>query len=171
MQAALEALHYGNYARFRRDLLPRAPFPVPPCLLREVEFGERRCVDYKKDPLFPIRFLWTLEGNEQRVFGLPAGRSRYHPERLLEVWERATTDSAYRQELEAGGMPFDLTERALRVQHGWIYMGDRFVDDFLEIEVVVRVELLFPTETDGERQPAFQEIKRRRAEDAARPIA
>jgi hypothetical protein len=171
MQAALEALHYGEYARFRRDILPRAPFVVPPCLIREFEFGERRCVNHKVDPLFPIRFLWTLEGNEQRLYHLPAqGRSRYHPERLLEVWTRASTDDAYRQGLEADGLAFDLTERAVRTSAGWVYIGEQFVEDFLEIETAVRVELLFPTETEGELQPAFQEIKRRRADEAARPI-
>ena len=52
-QAATAALEAGDYAELQRKLLPRAPIPVPGCLLRELEFAGRRCRDHAKDRLFP----------------------------------------------------------------------------------------------------------------------
>lgn len=93
LQAAIEALQGGEYERFRVKLLPHAPIRVPGCLLRELEFAERCCRNKANDQLFPIRFLWLMEAHEQRMFGLnPLDRSRYHPEKLLERWKRASAD-------------------------------------------------------------------------------
>jgi len=69
LQAATEALQAGKYEMFRVDILPLAPIRIPGCLIWELEFAERRCRDKTKDPLFPIRFLWLMEANEQRLFG------------------------------------------------------------------------------------------------------
>jgi hypothetical protein len=162
LQAAIESLEEGDYKHVRKRLLPSLQSPVPGCLIRELEFGERRCCDIKKDRLFPIRFLWWLEGVEQRNFGLTAlGRSGYHPEKLLDVWERACGDSAYRHEREAEGFKFDFAEKAMELTVGWVYIGDRFVEDFLELETALGVELLFPGPQPGEALPAFQAAKKR----------
>lgn len=161
LQAATQALSAGDYERFRTKLLPRAPFRVPDCLFREFEFAQRRCRDKAKDQLFPIRFIWLMEAKEQGMFGLsPLARSRYHPEKLLEVWKQASADPVYRQELEAAGFRFDFEEKAMELSAGWIYIGDRFVEDFLEVESIVGVELLFPDPPAGEGRPAFREFKR-----------
>lgn len=161
LQTAIEALTDGAYERFRQNLLPTSPIPLPDCMMRELEFAERRCRNIKKDRLFPIRFLWLLEANEQRLWGLPPlGRSLYHPEKLLELWDRVSTDPGYRQELEAEGFRFDLKEKAFELTPGWVYIGNRFVADLLEIESAIGVELMFPGSSTEELRPAFQESRR-----------
>ena len=157
---ALDALADREYQRFRERLLPMCPIPVPPCLMREFEFAERYCADENEDRLFPIRFLWLLEANEQRGFGYPAlGRSRYHPEKLLEVWNRASTDEAYRRELESSGFRFDFGEKAINTTAGWIYIGDQFVADLFEVEAALGVVLQFPDPLSGEPRPAFPDLR------------
>lgn len=164
LQAATESLCEGDYEHIRMNLLPIAPIPIPGCLARELEFAERRCRDTETDRLFPIRFLWLLEANEQRHFGLPAlGRSRYHPEKLLDLWERACGDEPYRLAREAEGFRFALEEKAVELSAGWVYIGERFIEDFLEVEAALRVELLFPDPQTGETRPAFQALKQRRS--------
>lgn len=162
LQEATELLNNRQYEEFRRDLLPNAPIVLPSCLLREVEFGERCCVEPSSDPLFPIRFLWLFEGNEQRLFGLPAlGRSRFHPEVLLfEVWNRVCSDPLFRQKLESNGFLFNLSEKAVAMSTGWILIGGRFIEDLLEIETALGCELLFPDRETGKLRPAFQAFKR-----------
>lgn len=135
LQAATQALYNGSYERLRRDILPRAPIPIPAGLVREVEFAERRCADNPGGLFFPIRFLWLMEAHEQQLFGYPAqARSRYHPEQLLDHWERACADAEYRQAREAETFRFDFDEKAVLMAFGWIYIGDHLVEDFLEIE-------------------------------------
>ena len=161
LQAVTEALEYGDYEHFRVNLLPNAPISVPACLFREVQFAERRCRDNSQDRLFPIRFLWLMEAHEQRMFGLsPLERSCYHPEKLLELWKRASADMQYRQECEADGFRFDFTEKAVKSSVGWIYIGERFVEDFLEVETTLGVELLFPNPPASEGRTAFQGFKK-----------
>jgi hypothetical protein len=161
LQSTMQALHDGHYERVRRDLLPLAPIPIPECLIREAEFGERRCRDTSRDRLFPIRFLWLLEGNEQRLWSYPPlGRSRYHPEMLLDLWERSTADSEYRLTREAEGFRFDETEKAVDLTAGWIYIGERFIQDLFEVEAAIGVELQFPGGPSGERRPAFPAHRR-----------
>ena len=36
----------------------------------------------------------------------------------------------------------DFAEQAIALTRGWVYIGDRFIEDFLEIEATVGVELL-----------------------------
>lgn len=140
LQAVTWALARGDYKDVRANLFPIAPIPIPGCLYRELEFGERQCRDVEKSPLFPIRYLWLMEGHEQRLLDLsPVGRSYYHPEELLELWTRAGTDVNYRQKLEATGIRFDFAEKALKMEVGWIYIGEQFVEDFLEIEKTLGV--------------------------------
>ncbi len=164
MQEATEALGRGEYRRFRQDLLPMAPFPIPACLLREVEYGERHCQEVETDRLFPIRFLWVFEAIEQTNWGLePGARSIFNPESLYGMWERLTTDHQFRKECEEGGSRFDFAEKAMESSHGWIYIGDSFIDDFLELENGAGVELQFPSGTSGESIPAFVAAKRERS--------
>jgi hypothetical protein len=163
LQAATEALQSGDYERFRVNILPLAPISIPGCMYRELEFAERRCRDKTKDQLFPIRFLWLMEANEQRMFGLsPLGRSRYHPEKILSLWKRASAEAQYLQECEADGVQFDFNEKAMKLDVGWIFIGDRFIEDFLEVEITLGVELLFPNPSTTERLPAFQELKKQK---------
>lgn len=160
LQAATEALQYGDYERLRVQILPLAPIPIPGCMIQELEFAERHCRDISTDPLFPIRFLWLLEANEQRMFNLSVlGRSLYHPEKILELWERASADMKYRRESESDGFQFDFSEKAMKFEVGWVFIGERFVEDFLEIETALGVELLFPNPLTGEGTPAFQKFK------------
>ncbi len=160
MDAAADILEGGNYVKFRQDLIPRAPFTIAPGMMREIEFAERRCRDIKKDRLFPYRFLLLFEGVEQRRWGIPAGgRSHYHPEALLEFWNTILSDPAERKKCEDGGFRFDFEEKAVEFTPGWIYIGDTFIEDFLEIEALAEVELLFTTGTPGEYAPVFTEYK------------
>jgi hypothetical protein len=160
LQAVTEALQYGDYERLRGQILPRAPIPIPDCMINELKFAERRCRNISTDPLFPIRFLWLWEANEQRRFNLSAlGRSLYHPEKILELWERASADMKYRRESESYGFQFDFFEKAIKFDQGWVFIGERFVDDFLEVETALGVELLFPNPLTSEGTPAFQKFK------------
>ena len=159
LQAVLESLESGRYESLRKKIMPHAPIPIPSCMLRELEFAERHCLDVTKDPLFPIRFLWLMEGKEQRVLGILPGRSLYHPEKLLELWERASRDIQFRMENETAGMRFDFTEKAVKFDQGWIYIGDHFVDDFLEIEATLGCELLFCNSTESKGKPVFKKFK------------
>jgi hypothetical protein len=161
LQSVLAYLAARDYAHVRGRLLPIAPIALPGCLERELAFAERRCADPDEAGLFPVRFLWTLEALEQRNFGHPPGRSHYHPEKLLANWERARRDAAFRSELESARFVLDFDEQAIELTRGWVFVGDRFVDDFLEIEATVGVELLFSAGSPGAREPAFREHKRR----------
>jgi len=155
LQSATKALILGQYDRFRNELLPVAPRPVPDSLLREVAFGERRCRG--DDHLFPIRFLWLWEGSEQGLFGLKAlGRSRYHPQQLLALWTRACGDPEFRAQREAEGFRFDLGEEAVEMPNGWIYVGDQFAADLVEGEKVLGHELVFPDLRPGQEYPRFR---------------
>ena len=162
LQAVPEDLASGHYAHLRRELLPIAPIPIPGCLKRELRFAERRCRS-QADRLFPIRFLWLMEANEQRQFDLPAlGRSLYHPEKLLDLWNRASDDPQYRKERGAEGYKFDFKEQAIQLTSGWIYIGQRFAEDLLKVEAIVGVKLLFPDPSVPSGRPAFVNVKRKR---------
>jgi hypothetical protein len=100
-----------------------------------------------------------MDGNEQRRFGMSPGRSLYHPEKLLEFWDRASSDVHFRRKNETAEIQFDFTEKAVKLKAGWIYIGDHFVDDFLEIEATLGCELLFPNPPSNEEKPAFQQFK------------
>ena len=97
-----------------------------------------------------------MEAHEQRRFGLnPLGRSRYRPDKLLGLWKRASADVQCRQKCETDEFHFDLSEKAVNLGVGWIYIWDRFVEDFLEVETTFGVELLFPNLPASEGQPVF----------------
>jgi hypothetical protein len=159
LQGAIEALEDGDYVDFKANILPFSPIPVPSCLLKEIEFGERYCLEMA-EPLFPIRFLWLLEANEQRLYGLcPLERSFYHPEKIFNLWTRASTDPSYLQKCEVTGLVFDFAEKAIKLKQGWLYIGGAFIEDFLEIETTVGFQLLFPDPVTHEGRPAFHKLK------------
>lgn len=137
--------------------MPRAPSPIPECMIKELEFGERYCTDPEDDPLFPIRFIWLLEGLEQRNFNLPMmGRSRFHPEVLYyEIWQRAVEESQFRQELESAGFKFNFHEKAIAMSAGWVLIGDNFRENLFEIESLLNIKLLFPEKDTGELRSVF----------------
>jgi hypothetical protein len=163
LQSAIDAMSSGDYKHFRQALLPRSPIPIPKCMIRELEYGERCCNNSETDCLFPIRFIWLLEAVEQKNFGYSAGvRSRYNPEKLLNVWDKVSTDEIYRQELSTNGFRFDFMEKAINLTMGWVLIGDHFPDDLIEVENTIKIELLFPYHSDNDLKPAFQEIKRQR---------
>ena len=128
LQSVIWALEAGDYKSFRQNLLPVAPIPIPDCLNQEFAFAERHCHDKKTAPFFPIRFIWLMEAHEQRMFGYnPLARSHYHPEDLLDLWKRACAEADYQQECAAKGTQFDFNQKAMKLDVGWIYMGDRFI--------------------------------------------
>lgn len=162
LQSAIERLNGRRYQAFRENLLPIAPIPIPDCMKRELEFGERCCIDPADDPLFPIRFFWLLEGNEQRRYDLPMlSRSRFHPEILLfDIWNRAVAEPQFRQEMESKDFKFNLIEKAIAMSTGWILIGDHFVEDLFEIESVLHTELLFPDNKTGVLRTVFQSFRK-----------
>ena len=156
LSSAIQTIQNGDYKHFRENLLPIAPMKIPQCMMREVDFAEKCCLDNENDWIFPIRFLWLLEANEQRLFGdKPLRRSRYHPEKILEAWKRVSTDLEYRKEFEDQVIKFNFDEKAIQTIDGWIYIGESFIEDFLEIEDSLGVELLFPNSSDDGETPAF----------------
>jgi hypothetical protein len=164
LDAMLSHLNVGAYHDIRVKVLPLCPIPLPDCLMKEFEYGERCCNNSENDRLFPIRFLWFMEAHEQRMFGYQAGaRSRYHPEKLLEFWERANSDSSFLQEQTANGFRFDMKEKAINMSSGWIYIGDDLVGDLMVIEKTLKVEMIFTNYPDRPPQPAFSAIKQLRA--------
>ena len=164
LDAVLRHLSLGMYQHIREKLLLICPIPVPACLAAELEFGERCCGASNENRLFPLRFLWMLEANEQRGFGYQAGgRSRYHPEKLLEFWEQAITDERFREEQIANGFRFDFKEKAIQLSAGWALIGDHLIDDLLEIEKTMGVEMIFDNYPGRPPGPAFVEIKKQRA--------
>ncbi len=162
LQSAIECLENRDYKYFREKLLPHAPIPIPACMIRELEFGEKYCTHSGEDPLFPIRFLWLLEGNEQRLYNLPMlGRSRFHPEVLLfNIWNRVIAEPEFRQEMESKDFKFNFIEKAIAMSTGWILIGDHFVEDLFQIESLLLVELLFPDNVTGEMRTVFQSFRK-----------
>ncbi len=163
LDAMLSHLSIGKYQKIRENVLPMCPIPFPDCLKKEFEYGERCCNNSENDRLYPIRFLWFMEAHEQRMFGYEAGaRSHYHPEKLLEFWERAISDASFLQEQTANGFRFDMKEKAINMSAGWVLIGDDLVGDFIEIEKILKVEMLFANDTGSDPQPAFIAIKQQR---------
>ncbi len=167
LQAVLENFASGDYENLRANLMPMAPIPIPQCMMRELSFGERCCRDVEKDRLFPIRFIWLMEAHEQRMFELEPTRSSYlHPEELLDHWNRASSDPEYMKSLEVSGCQFDFFEKAIKVEDmGWIYIGEQFIEDFLQVEAALGFVIRFPDPLNKEGKPAFQAERLRRKEE------
>lgn len=162
LQSVIEHLNSRRFKNFKDNLLPIAPIQIPGCMIRELEIGEKCCTDPAEDPLFPIRFLWLLEGNEQRLYNLPMlERSMFHPEILyFEIWQRAVNEPEFREKMESEGFRFNWAEKAAAMSTGWILIGDNFVEDFFEIESILHLELLFPDHKTGEMRTVFQSFRK-----------
>ncbi len=171
LEAMTGALHKGEYAWIRETLLPMAPRPIPQCMYREIAFAERCCREGETDRVFPVRFLWLLDGHEQRTFGIsPSGIGVYHPEKLLDFWSHVLVDMDVRKQHEAGGIRFNLEEKAFDLGRGWIYIGDRFVEDLLEVESCLGGEVLFMCPETGDFLPAFRAKRLLRNERIAQDV-
>ncbi|WP_201352185.1 hypothetical protein [Hydrogenimonas urashimensis] len=168
LSSVIEALQSGDYRQFRHIMEKVGPTifkgKMPQSLLEEARYGELNCgKNDQSEPLFPIRFMWLLEMHEQRMFGLQTlGRSMYHPEKLYALWQKATSDASYRKELEEEGIRFDLKNKAILLPAGWVYIGEHFVEDFIEIErfYAKGKEILYPDPETGEMKPVFHEFKK-----------
>ncbi len=161
----IEGLYFsGAYGEIREQLKDweETGKPFPPCIHRELDYGEAGSYRQIRDErMFPIRFMWLFELHEQSAFKIPAlGRSYYHPELLYERWERCCTDTAFRKEAEDAGVLFDMEHKAISLRKGWVLIGDTWRDDLLEIEDYYGTELLFPNNI-GELTPAFLEYRKR----------
>ena len=157
LEAMTRAMQEGEYGRIREVLLPMAPMSIPECIYREISFAERCCLNIETDPVFPVRFLWLLDGHEQSAFGLPpSGLGVYHPEKLLDFWTRVIVDMDLRAQHQADGMRLKLEEKAIDLGRGWIYIGDRFVEDLFEVESCLGGIVLFKCPETGEFLPAFR---------------
>lgn len=161
LSAVLSHLQFGLYKDIREKILPMCPIPLPECLKTEFEYGERCCDATEENRLYPIRFNWMMEAHEQRMFGFQAGgRSHYHPEKLLEFWERVKTDDTFQAQQLANGFRFDFKEKAINMTAGWVLIGDHLMDDLLEIEKVLKVEMIFDNYPGRPPGPAFVEYKK-----------
>lgn len=161
LQSVIGHLADRKYKQVRDNLLPISPIPIPDCLKKELDFGEKCCNYPEPEPLFPIRFLWLLEGNEYRRFNLPMlNRSHYHPEVLLfDIWNRVVSEPDFKKEMESDGFRFNLDEKSLSMSRGWVFIGNHFIEDFLEIEMTLGIELLFPDKDNNKLRPVFQDYK------------
>lgn len=150
----------GEYSKVREELhnfeIQYKPFPN--CIYRELDYAESNTYrQIRNEDVFPIRFLWLFELKDQVMMGvaMPLERSFYNPVRLYEMWLIIAADAAFRQELEQDDVLFDLENRAISMKRGWVYIGDTFIDDLLEIEAFYGEELMVPDMETGIARPMF----------------
>jgi len=135
---------------------------LPSCIFRELDYANSN--DYRNirdENVFPIRFLWFFELKEQKMMGavMPLERSHYNPESLYERWLRCLNDESFRQEAVMADVLFDLNNKAISLTWGWVFIGDTFIEDLMEIESYWGEDLLvIDNETQIER-PLFVEFK------------
>ena len=87
-------------------------------------------------------------------------RSRFHPEVLyFEFWQRALNEPEFRTKTEADRFRFNLTEKAIAMSTGWIWIGDHFVEDFFEVENILGIKLLFPRKDTQKPEIIFQSFR------------
>jgi hypothetical protein len=159
LQSLIESIGNYNYPNVHK-LLEVSPRELPKCMLREIEYGETHCSDKNQLGLFPIRALWLLECNEQSLFGLsPLGRSYYHPEKIWEVWNRVLIEESFCNYLKDQGMRFDFEGKAMELSYGWVYIGESFIDDLIEIENNIGTEMMFPDLETREPRAVFRSEK------------
>ena len=135
---------------------------LPSCIFKELDYA--RSTSYRSirdENIFPIRFLWFFELNEQRIMGviMPLERSHYNPEKLYEIWLRCLSDESYRQEAEAADVLFDLNNKAISLTRGWVFIGDAFIEDLMEIESYWGENLMVIDEETKMERSLFVEFK------------
>ena len=159
LQHIEELYELGQFSDVRRELksLETPDHPLPSCLFRELAYAESNPSRVISDEnVYPVRFMWFFQIHEQQIFDgiIPVGRG-YHPEKLCNLWHQCMEDSAYRaQYAEENGIHFDLTWQAVTMLKGWVWIGERLVEDLIEIEKYFDTLLLVPDKDDSQR-PAF----------------
>ena len=90
---------------------------------------------------------------------MPLERSHYNPEKLYEIWLRCLSDESYRQEAEAADVLFDLNNKAISLTRGWVFIGDAFIEDLMEIESYWGENLMVIDEETKMERSLFVEFK------------
>jgi len=70
------------------------------------------------------------------------------------------TDDTFQAQQLANGFRFDFKEKAINMTAGWVLIGDHLMDDLLEIEKVLKVEMIFDNYPGRPPGPAFVEYKK-----------
>lgn len=157
---------YSNaeYATVREELhdFEKTVKPFPTCIYRELDYAESNTYRIIRDEnVFPIRFLWLFELKEQVMMGvvMPLERSHYNPELLYERWLKCLEDESFRREAIDVGVLFDLENMAISLTWGWVFIGDTFIDDLMEIEAFYGEELMIADMETGIGRPMFVNYK------------
>lgn len=163
-QHIAELYSNAEYATVRKELrdFERTAKPFPTCIYGELDYAESNTYRQIRDEnVFPIRFLWLFELKEQVMTGMamPLARSLYNPELLYERWLKCVQDEAFRQEAIEAGVLFDLDNKAISLTQGWVYIGDTFIDDLMEIEAFYGEELIIGDIETGLERPMFAKYK------------
>lgn len=163
-QQIAELYANAEYGSVREGLsdFEEVAHPFPTCIYRELDYAESNVYRQIRDEnIFPIRFLWLFELKEQVMTGMamPLARSLYNPELLYERWLKCVQDEAFRQEAVEAGVLFDLDNKAISLTHGWVFIGDIFIDDLMEIEAFYGEELIIADMETGLERPMFTKYK------------
>lgn len=160
---------YSNaeYATVREELrnFEKTAKSLPACVYRELDYAESNTYRKIRDEnVFPIRFLWLFELKEQVMTGIamPLERSHYNPELLYERWLKCLEDESFRREAIDAGVLFDLENMAISLTWGWVFIGDTFIDDLMEIEAFYGEELMIKDIETGIERPMFINYKSKR---------
>jgi len=163
-QHIVELYSNAQYNTIREKLrnFEKANKPFPDCIYRELDYAESNTYRKIRDEnLFPIRFLWLFELKEQAMTGIamPLNRSHYNPETLYARWLKCLVDESFRLEAIKADVLFDMDNKAISLTWGWVLIGDKFIDDLIEIEAFYGEELMVPDEKTGIASPLFINYK------------
>ena len=163
----VELYSNAEYATVRNKLhnFEKTNKPFPNCIYRELDYAESNTYRKIRDEnVFPIRFLWLFELKEQVMMGvaMPLERSHYNPELLYARWLKCLEDESFRQEAIKANVLFDLDNKAISLTLGWVFIGDTFIDDLIEIEAFYGEELRVPDRETGIASPMFVDYKSKR---------
>lgn len=163
-QHIVELYSHAEYNTIREKLrnFEKANKPFPDCIYRELDYAEANTYrKFRDENVFPIRFLWLFELKEQVMTGraMPLDRSHYNPEGLYSRWLKCLEDESFRQEAIKADVIFDMENKAISLTWGWVLIGDKFIDDLMEIEEFYGEELMVPDEETGIATPLFINYK------------
>lgn len=163
-QHIIELYSNAEYATIKKELqdFEKNAKSFPTCIYTELEYAESN--EYRQirdENIFPIRFLWLFELKEQVMTGtvMPLERSLYNPEFLYERWLKCLEDESFRQEAIGAGVLFDLDNKAISLTQGWVFIGDTFIDDLMEIEAFYGEELMITDMETGIERSLFVNYK------------
>jgi hypothetical protein len=163
-QHIVELYSHAEYNTVREELhnFEKADKSFPDCIYRELDYAESNTYRKIRDEnVFPIRFLWLFELKEQIMMGvaMPLDRSHYNPEFLYARWLKCLEDESFRQEAMEADVLFDLDNKAISLTRGWVFIGDTFIDDLMEIEAFYGAELMVPDMEPGIGRSMFVDYK------------